>query len=284
VASRHIRQGCFARLLLSGAARMLVAMETDSFFWKLLKQLPQTLFDLLGLPPQRARRYRFDSVEVKKSFRIDGLFLPSKAGLPLYFVEVQFRRLPTFYANLFAKVFCYLEDNDPGQDWLAVAIFPSRSMEPKELGPYEDLLQSRRVRRIYLDSHPMPANPPLGLGILQLLSVPVQQLRDVVGRLWRRAQEEFAGTELAVKTIQLVEEFLVRRFPKLGREEIRAMFQLEDLRKTRVWQEAREEGREERGEELVHKWMSKGMTIKEIAALLDTSVQEVRRLSKNGRR
>jgi len=255
-------------------------METDSFFWKLLKQLPQTLFELLGLPPQRARRYRFDSVEVKKSFRIDGLFLPSKAGLPLYFVEVQFRRLPTFYANLFAKVFCYLEDNDPDQDWLAVAVFPSRSVEPKEVGPYEDLLQSRRVRRIYLDEHPMPANPPLGLGILQLLSAPVQQLRDMVARLLRRSREEFAGSEPGVQTLELLEEFLVRRFPKLGREEIRAMFQLEDLQKTRVWQEAREQEREE----LVHKWLAKGMPIKEIAALLDTSVQEVRRLSKNGKR
>jgi predicted transposase/invertase (TIGR01784 family) len=66
------------------------------------------------------------------------------------------------------------------------------------------------------------------------------------------------------------------------------MFQLEDLRKTRVWQEAleegRQEGREKRTEELVHKWLAKGMAIKDIAALLDTSVQEVRRLSKNGRR
>ena len=101
-----------------------------------------------------------------------------------------------------------------------------------------------------------------------------------------------AGTELAVKTLQLVEEFLVRRFAQLSREEIRAMFQLEDLRKTRVWREAHEEGREqgreerseERSEELVYKWLAKGMAIKEIAALLDTSVQEVRRLSKNGRR
>jgi predicted transposase/invertase (TIGR01784 family) len=66
------------------------------------------------------------------------------------------------------------------------------------------------------------------------------------------------------------------------------MFQLENLRKTRVWQEAREEGRpegrQERVEELVHKWLAKGMPIKDIAALLDTSVQEVRRLNKNGRR
>jgi predicted transposase/invertase (TIGR01784 family) len=259
-------------------------METDSFFWKLLKQLPQTLFELLGLPPKRARRYRFDSVEVKKSFRIDGLYLPSKAGLPLYFVEVQFRRSPALYANLFAKVFCYLEENDPAQEWLAVAVFPSRSLEPTHLGPYEDLLQSRRVRRIYLDKHPMPADPPLGLGILQLLSAPVQEARSLVARLLHRTQEEFADTELGVKAVQLVEELLVRRFPKLDREEICAMFQLEDLRKTRVWQEAREEGRQERAEELVHKWLAKGMTIKEIAALLGTTVQEVRRLSKNGSR
>jgi predicted transposase/invertase (TIGR01784 family) len=84
------------------------------------------------------------------------------------------------------------------------------------------------------------------------------------------------------------EEFLVRRFPKLDREEIRAMFQLEDLRKTRVWQEAeeegREKGREQEREQVVRKCAAKGVPIKEIAELLDTSVHEVRRLSKNGRR
>jgi predicted transposase YdaD len=99
-----------------------------------------------------------------------------------------------------------------------------------------------------------------------------------------RAQQEFAGTELGSKTVELIEELLVRRFPKLGREEIRIMFDLEDLRKTRVWQEAEEEGREAKAAELVHQRLAKRMAVKEIAALLDTSVQEVRRLSKNGKR
>jgi predicted transposase/invertase (TIGR01784 family) len=267
-------------------------METDSFFWRLLKLLPQTLFELLGLPPQLARRYRFDSVEVKKSFRIDGLYLPIKAGLPLYFVEVQFRRSPAFYANLFAKVFCYLEDNDPSQDWLAVAVFPSRSAEPKVLEPYTALLESRHVRRIYLDSYPMPARPPMGAAILQLVSAPVQRLREMVDRVKRRAHEESDSADVGVKGIQLVEELLVRRFPKLSREEIRAMFDLEDLRKTRVWQEAEEEGRAKGREEgrakgraeLAQKWLAKGIPMQEIAALLDMSVQEVRRLCKNGQR
>ena len=80
-------------------------METDSFFWQLLKQLPETLFALLGLPTAEAAHYRIDSDEIKKSYRLDGLFVPTGSDLPVYFVEVQFRRARRFYANLFAKVF-----------------------------------------------------------------------------------------------------------------------------------------------------------------------------------
>jgi predicted transposase YdaD len=64
-------------------------METDSFFYQLLKQLPETLFALLGEPLTRVADYRFDGLEVKKSYRLDGLFLPARADLPVYFVEVQ---------------------------------------------------------------------------------------------------------------------------------------------------------------------------------------------------
>jgi hypothetical protein len=120
-------------------------METDSFFWQLLKQLPETLFALLGLPAEAAAAYRFDSVEIKKSYRLDGLFVPVKANLPVYFVEVQFRRARRFYANLLAKVFSYLDANDPNQDWQAVAFFGNRAAEPRPQPPYEDLLASPRV-------------------------------------------------------------------------------------------------------------------------------------------
>ncbi len=41
-------------------------METDSFFYQLLKQLPETLFALVGEPLTRAAEYRFDALEVKK--------------------------------------------------------------------------------------------------------------------------------------------------------------------------------------------------------------------------
>jgi predicted transposase/invertase (TIGR01784 family) len=267
-------------------------MEADSFFCQLLKQLPQTLFELLGQPGDQARDYHFDSVEIKKSFRIDGLFVPTKPALPVYFVEVQFRRNATFYANLFAKVFLYLEANPSMWDWAAVAIFESRRFEPKRLEAYNDLLLSRRVTRIYLDEFQVPIDPPLGLGILQLVSAPIADVKRLVETLVKKAEGNKVGAELGRKVIELTEELLLRRFTELDREEVRKMFQLHDLRKSKVWQDARQEGINEgiekgieKGKSIekrvtIRRCLAKGMSIKETADFMEIPEQEVRRLAK----
>jgi len=262
-------------------------METDSFFCQLLKQLPETFFELLGLPAQEAKAYRFDSVELKKSLRIDGLFVPRHSRLPLYFVEVQFQRIQTFYANLFAKVFCFLEENDPNQEWVAVAIFPSRSEEPRRTDPYDDLINSRRMRRVYLDELSLPSDPSPGLSLVQLVVAPEGETPRIARRLFELAQSLSDSGETS-KVVQLVEEILMRRFTELGREEVRAMFKLHDIRKSKVWQEAKEEGREEGREEgmtiqqrtTVRKLLDKGKSMKEIAELIDLPLPTVRRLAK----
>ena len=273
-------------------------METDSFFYQLLKQLPETLFALLGQPLERAADYRFDSLEVKKSYRIDGLFVPAKNELPVYVVEVQFQRVPAFYANLFAKVFSYLEVNDPGQEWMAVAIFSNRAAEPKQQGPYRDLLASPRVKRIYLNELSVPGEAPPGFAILQLATIGRTETREVVSRLLRHAHQE-PDCERGELIVRLTEEVLIRRFDELDREEIRRMFKLQDIRKTRVWQEAREEGLEEglekgiekgiekgvekgralEKQELVKRLRANGQPLKGIAQLLGMSLAEVRRFA-----
>jgi predicted transposase/invertase (TIGR01784 family) len=266
-------------------------METDSFFWQLLKQLPETLFALLGLPTAQAADYRFDSVEIKKSYRLDGLFVPTKANLPVYLVEVHFRRDRRFYANLFAKVFSYLEKNDPNQDWVAVALFANRAIEPKGQAAYEDLLASRRVQRIYLSELHVPAGAAPGLALLQLLTVPESGALKLVAEFLKRPRRETDCEEPDV-TVELLEELLVRKFAKLTREEIIKMFRLADIRKTRVWQEAHEEGVEEgiekgiekggllKQQEFVRRLISKGKKPLEIAELLEIPIAEVRRLAK----
>jgi predicted transposase/invertase (TIGR01784 family) len=274
-------------------------MESDSFFWQLFKLLPDTLFALLGQPTSAAASYRFDAVEVKKSYRLDGLFIPARRTLPLYFVEAQFRRNPHFYTNLFAKVFSYLDKQRSNQDWLAVALFENRQTEPKRQRSCEVLIESRHLRRIYIDELTIPEEATPGLKLLQLVSVPRQETPKLVARLLDESRRE-PDCERGRVIVELVEELLMRRFTELDREEVRRMFQLHDLRESKVWREAekvgqekgheegrekgREEGREEgrdlKNQELVGLWQAEGKSLKEISALLHLPISEVRRLTR----
>jgi hypothetical protein len=67
-------------------------MESDTFFWQLLKQLPETLFDLLNLPSSLASSYRFESVEMKKSYRLDGLLALRNATCRCTWLRCSFDR------------------------------------------------------------------------------------------------------------------------------------------------------------------------------------------------
>ena len=66
------------------------------------------------------------------------------------------------------------------------------------------------------------------------------------------------------------------------------MFELDDIRKSRVWQEAHQEGREEGREEgstltnrqHIQRWLAEGKSLQEIAGLLSLPLAEIRRFAK----
>lgn len=142
------------------------------------------------------------------------------------------------------------------------------------------------MTRIFLDEYPMPPDPPVGLGILQLVSAPESEVQNLVERLRHKAEHEIHDSEMSKRVIELVEELLLRRFTQFDREEVRKLFQLQDIRKSKVWQEAHETGIEKGRAEtvlgLVRNFLVKGMSIKEIAELLNLSLKEVRKFAKNG--
>src|SRR5437867_11562305 len=134
-------------------------MTTDSIFYRLFETSPETFFLLLGMSAElaadTAARYEYVALEFKEtSQRVDGVFLPKEAGLPLYFLEVQFYYLPSVYADLLTKVYTYLKQHDPGQSYCGVVLFANRSLEPKELTPYQPLLEAGLIRRFYLEEMP----------------------------------------------------------------------------------------------------------------------------------
>ena len=143
-------------------------MITDPLFYRLFETSPETLFLLLGMSAEAAKamaaRYEYQAIEFKEtSHRADGVFLPKEAGLPLYFLEVQFYPLPSVFADLLVKVYTYLKQHDPGQSFCGVVLFADRSLEPAELTPYQPLLDAGVVRRFYLDEMPELAERAAGL-------------------------------------------------------------------------------------------------------------------------
>lgn len=87
-----------------------------------------------------ADTYQFTSIELKQlAFRLDGLFLPpiNQPNLPIYFVQVQFQKDDGFYYHLFAKIFLYLYQDKPVNNWRAVVVYPRRSAGSEQPVQYQ---------------------------------------------------------------------------------------------------------------------------------------------------
>lgn len=223
-------------------------MRTDSLFYHLFNTSPGIFFELIGCDAAVASGYEFRSVEVKEpNFRIDGVFVPSSSSeaQTVYFVEVQFQKDQLLYHRLFAEVFLYLEQNPTTRDWQAVVVYPRRSLEPDESNLHRALLESSQVQRIYLDELAAVTEPSLGLGLVQLVVASEAQAPDHARQLIEQSQQETVAGLSRQEIIEVIQTIMIYKFPQLNREEIEEMLGLSELKQTRVYQEARAEGRQE---------------------------------------
>ncbi|WP_375514179.1 DUF2887 domain-containing protein [uncultured Nostoc sp.] len=216
-------------------------MWRDSIFYKLFKQFPGLLFELVDEPPPEAENYQFESVEVKETaFRIDGVFLPpaNAVSKTVFFAEVQFQKDEDLYHRFFSELFLFLYRNSIRyDDWFGVLIFASRSLEPSSSSIHRALLESGQVRRVYLDELGDLRQQSLGLGLMLLTNV-TSETEAVEGArfLLEQARQQ---SEQAI--IDLITTIIVYKFSKLSREEIQAMLGL-NLEEPRAIREAKEEG------------------------------------------
>ncbi len=237
-------------------------MRRDTIFYQLFRQSPTLLFELISQPPEDADRYIFESIEVKETaFRMDGVFLPPDRSGLIYFAEVQFQLDELLYERMLSEISIYTYRNrEQFADWRAVAIYPSRQMEQSNLNTAIEMLASGRIAPIYLDELGTGTDLPIGLGLMVLTTLEGDEAKAEARRLVGQAQ----GSR---DIISLLSTIIVYKFSNLSRDEVDAMLGIE-LQQTRVYQEARLEGKAE-GETIGEaKGLERGRTEGEQALVL----------------
>lgn len=264
-------------------------MKRDFLFYRFFKELPHCFFRLVGRPDSDAERYVYDAIEYKEtSVRLDGVFQPREPEVdPAFIWEAQYYPSNKVYANVMSKVGRFLEHGNPEQDWVAVVIYPNRSMEQKNLKPYRCLIESDQLLRIFLDELPQAAPDQFEMGVLELIAAKPEAALAKAQAMLPRLRASDRSKQFQQLLIQFVETIILSQFPNWSRKEIEKMLQVSDIRQTRVFQEAMEEGLEkglEKGrEEVAIELLKLGRPIAEIAKATCLSAARLRKLKKEHR-
>ncbi|HEY9666110.1 MAG TPA: Rpn family recombination-promoting nuclease/putative transposase [Coleofasciculaceae cyanobacterium] len=259
-----------------------IIVKTDIIFYSLFQAFPSIFFELIDHSPEEAATYEFTSREIKQlAFRLDGLFLPktNEPEKPFYVLEVQFQPDEDFYYRLFGELFLYLRQYKPPYPWHVVVIYPTRTVEREQTLQFSEMLALHRVRRIYLDELGEAAEASLGVGVVKLVIEPEETAGELARRLIEQARQQLTEEAAKRDLINLIETIIVYKLPQKSREEIEAMLGLSELKQTRVYQEALEEG-EQRGEqkaklEAISRMFQLGLSLQVIAQSLDLPLEVV---------
>jgi predicted transposase/invertase (TIGR01784 family) len=217
-------------------------MKTDTLFYQLFQSFHTLLFELIDRPISDAEGYQFSTAEVKeKAFRFDGIFMPTNSEKPIFFIEVQFQPKDDFYWEFLSEIFLYLNQFRPSNKWQAVAIFAKRNCEPEIVDHVQEMITSNRIIRVYLEDWLNQEANSLTIAIIQLILAPENKAPELARQINTKVQQE-PNPDLQDQVVKFIETVLVYKFPKLSRQEIEAMFTYNDLKNTRVYQEAKEEG------------------------------------------
>ena len=254
-------------------------MKTDTIFYQLFQTFPSLLFELIGQSPTEAQSYNFSSREIKElAFRFDGVFLPTTDSFeqPIYFLEVQFQPKSDFYWRFFTEIFLYLGQYRPHNDWRAVAIFATRSLDPGMPRQYQGFLMNQQVQFVYLDELGETAEASLSFGMVQLVIATEETAPRLTNQLMQKAQQELEDEALRQRVLELIETILIYKFTNLSRQELEAMFGLDELKQTRYFREVAEEAKLEGKLEAVPRLLQLGLSVEQIAMALDLEVEVVR--------
>ncbi|MGK7961943.1 Rpn family recombination-promoting nuclease/putative transposase, partial [Crocosphaera sp.] len=145
---------------------------------------------------------------------------------------------------------------------------------------YRELLKTERVRRFYLDE--LSKIESVGIKTLKLIVEPETEAIEQGRQLIEQIRQQLTDARQQQEILQLIETILIYKLPKMNRQEIEAMFTLSDLRETKVYQEALEEGieqgRMQEKLESIPRLLALDLSVEQIAQALALRVEQVQQV------
>jgi predicted transposase YdaD len=120
-----------------------------------------------------------------------------------------------------------------------VVLFAKRSIAP--ILPVAYQILAPNIHLLYLDELQNLETQSFGVKIVDLVVCKPKEVEKKVPFLLSEARS-LSDISLRATMLDLIETILVYKFENLSRKELEAMFGLSELKQTRVYQEAKEEG------------------------------------------
>ena len=92
-----------------------------------------------------------------------------------------------------------------------------------------------------------------------------------------QARQDLEDDVTKREIIELIETVVLYKFPRLSRQEIEEMLGLSELKQTKVYQEAKEEGKLE----AVPKLLQFGLSVEQVAEALGLEVKQVKQAAES---
>jgi len=222
-----------------------ITMKTDSLFYELFKAHPASLFELAGL--EADGEYIFESITVKSTEkRMDGFFRRSDGSGQDIFLEIQGYDDNTIYWRLFREISTHYEQTKSTQPFLAIILFIDKKYDPDNC-QITGLKPPSRLIRLYLPNClKAVGNKASPVTVLKpLIFKHKKKLPEAVPK-WKTEIDSLKLSESTEKLlIDLLENAIISRFPKMTFEEIQKMIHYTPIEKTVVGQELIRMGRME---------------------------------------
>lgn len=131
-----------------------------------------------------------------------------------------------------------------------MVIYPNRQTEQHNTTPYQALLNSSQIHRLYSDELELGTAPSFPGQLIQLTVTRTEDVKEIAQNIIKQVKQYPPPTEQAI--ISLTITIIAYKFTQLSRQEVEEMlgFTTSELEKSRFYQEVKEEELQE-GERLL---------------------------------